>query len=123
MKRLYCDDKSDESSAGRFADPGRHGPQGKCSLEQLQHRAACRAVMLLRMVDDEQVAGGKRGRDPQDGQAAAREIVGDGEPRHHRYAESPHDRALDRVGIVERHRPSRRDAMAVPPRRRLSAGV
>jgi hypothetical protein len=67
MKRLDCRDKPDESLSGRLAAARRHGTQWKRVLEQPQHRPACRAVVLLRMVDDEQVARGKRSLDRQDG--------------------------------------------------------
>src|SRR5262249_45210125 len=77
MKRQNSRDKRDESLASRLGRAAGDGTHGKCVLEELQHRPARSAVMLLRMVDDEDGAGGKRGLDRQDGGGAARE-VGDG---------------------------------------------
>jgi len=104
MKRPNRDDKPAESLVGAFARPWRYGAQGKCSFEELQHRTARGAVMLLRMIDDEELSGGEASLDGNHGHSAAREILGDGEPGHHRRAETSHDGTFDRIRIVERHR-------------------
>ena len=84
-------------------------------FQQVQHRPARSAVMLLRMVDDEEFTRRQGGLDGDDADAAACEVLGDGEPGHHRDTKARHHSTFHAVGMVERHRSCRGKAMTVPP--------
>ena len=115
MKRTNRDDTSDESSGGGLCWRRRRRTHRKRVFQQVQHRPARSAVMLLRMVDDEEFTRRQGGLDGDDADAAACEVLGDGEPGHHRDTKARHHSTFHAVGMVERHRSCRGKAMTVPP--------
>jgi len=105
MKRPNRDDNYAEwlspgcAAAARGRPAERKGPS-----EQLQHGSTGRAVVLLRVIDDEDLAPRQGALDRHDRQTPARQIVGDDEAGRHGDAEARHDGPFDRIRTVERHR-------------------
>src|ERR1051326_9375036 len=90
------------------------------SSEQSQRGAAGRAVVLLWMVDDDEVARWEGRAHGNNRQAACGKILRNRQTRHHRDAQSRHHGALRGVWMIEGHRAGGRESMAVPPRNELA---
>jgi len=120
MKEANRGDNRDESLAIGFARASGVGTHREGSFEHLEHRATGGAMMLLRMVDDEAFTGGESGLHRQRRDAPTGEILGDGQPRHHRDARPAITAGLTASGLSK---VIVRKPVPMPPRGDLPPGV
>src|SRR5205814_2120135 len=93
------------------ARPGWGTAHRKRPFQKLQHRAARGTMVFLRVIDDKELSTRKCRLDRNRREPITGEILLDSESRDHRNAKTGHNRALNRIRMIERHRAGGRESV------------